>query len=184
MGEGRASDRYLTHGAPLDVLSALWPDGADLDPFHDPARSGQLGRRVFDLRAGEDAYALDWGGAGDRVWVNGPYSGANPQRTAERCARFSLRGVEILNLCPAAPGATYWKRYIWPNADAIAWCGRLAFEPAVDMLAKDGRIVAKAGEVKGGNRTEIALVYFGPEGSRFKTICEVLAGWPAQALSR
>lgn len=179
----KASDRYLTHGAPLDVMAMLWPRGADLDPFHDPARKGPpLGRTVFDLRHGQDAYALDWGGAGTRVWANGPYSGGNPRRTAERVALYALEGLEIMNLCPAAPGSDYWKRFVWPTMNAIAWCGRLAFEAAVDMTNRDGELVCKKGEVKGGNRTEIALCYAGHEPERFKSICEVVAGWPAQVL--
>lgn len=182
MTDEKASDRYLTTGKPIRVLRVMWPEGADLDPFHDPARGDQLGRQVLDLRLGEDAYALDWGGAGTRVWVNGPYSRGNPKRTAERVAMFAARGLEILNLCPAAPGSAYWIEHVWPSASAVGWCGRETFRAAVDMHDASGRLVCKAGEEQGGNRTEIALVYHGPDVDRFIYAAQVVAGWPAQAI--
>lgn len=178
------SDCYLTVGAPLEIMAALWPRGADLDPFHDPRRKGaSLGRTTFDLRRGEDAYTLPWVQPNvARVWCNGPYSGRNPGRTAKACARWRSEGLEILNLCPAAPGSDYWKRYVWPWATAIAWCGRLAFQAAVDMPDKTGAVRVKAGTVAGGNRTEISLVHMGDDPDRFVTIARSLGGYPAQVL--
>lgn len=178
----RASDRYLTTGKPLRVLRLMWPDGADLDPFHDPARPDPLGRRLYDLRLGDDAYALSWGGAGERVWVNGPYSQGNPGRTAARCDLHAALGVEILNLCPAAPGSVYWIEHVWPSVSAVAWCGRETFRAGVDMHDKDGRLICAAGEEKGGNRTEIALLYYGPDVERFLHVSQVVAGWPTQRI--
>lgn len=179
----KASDRYLTTGASLDIIRSLWPGGADLDPFHDPERRDPLARILFDLRAGQDAYVLDWADIGiRRVWVNGPYSRGNPARTAERCALYRDRGLELLNLCPASPGSDYWRRWVWPWASAIAWCGRESFRAAVDMFDSEGELRCKAGEVQDQNRTEISLVYLGDEPDRFVELARVLAGWPAQVL--
>lgn len=163
----KASDRYLTPRWVLDLVAAFWPLGIDLDPFHDPKSHVQARARI-DVRAGGDANVDPWPGV--TAWVNGPYSGRLPQATAKRCAWARVTGHDVLNLCPAAPGSDYWAAHVWPFAAAIAWMGRLAFEAAVDVHDAKGRLVCAAGKALGGNRTEIALVYYGDEPDRFRSV--------------
>ena len=168
----KASNRYLTPGWVLDLVRCVWPKGIDLDPFHDP-KSNVGAHSFISIHDGDDAYATPWED-GNRteytIFANGPYSGKNPQRTAECCALAESRGDEVMNLCPAAPGSDYWAKHVWPRASAIAWMGRLAFEAAIDMHAGDGRLICKAGKASNGNRTEIALVYSGCQPRLFQRV--------------
>lgn len=170
------SDRYLTHGPMLDLLQSMWPSGADLDPFHDPA-GPRLATSVYDIRKGEDAYVLPWIG---RTYVNGPYSVAS--RTAEHIVRELDTGEvsEVISVCPAAVGSAYWRRWVWPHADAVAFAGRLAFAAAVDQVDAGGRVTVPAGVALGGNRTEIAVCYYGPNVRRFRDLAST-TGWPTVA---
>jgi hypothetical protein len=173
-----ASDCWLTPQWLVDLVGAFWPRGIDLDPFGHP-RSLVRARTVFDIRDGQDAYALPW--QGGRIFVNGPYSKNHPQLTAERCALARDDGRELLNLCPAAPGSDYWAPLVWPWVTAVAWLGRLAFTAGSDMFAKDGRLICRAGVTKSGNRTEIAMLYYGPDVDRFRAIFRG-AGYVTQAI--
>ncbi len=94
-------------------------------------------------------------------------------------AQYASPDRELLNLCPAAPGSTYWRRHIWARVNAIAWLGRLAFVAGRDMHDKHGRLIAKAGELLTGNRTEIAMVYTGADPYRF---WETWARWEVTVL--
>lgn len=151
----KSTDRYLTPQWVLDCIAAIWPLGIDLDPFHDP-RSHVVARHRIDIRQGGNAYADPWPGV--RTFANGPYSGQYPQHTAKRCGWKRAQGDEVISLCPAAPGSAYWSRWVWPWATSIVWLGRLPFEAATDIYAKDGRLICKAGQTLKQNRTEIALV--------------------------
>lgn len=157
-------DCYLTPFWIVDLCNLLWDD-IDLDPFHHP-KSVVGARRVIDERIGGDAYRDGW--VGRSALVNGPYSGSYSEETAKRCVSQRLStGIESVNICPAAPGSVYWKRWIWPHAAGIAWLGRVAFVPGEDIM-EDGVVVHSAGsKAKGGNRTEIAAVYLGADGARF-----------------
>lgn len=152
-----ASDTYGTPESVLEPVRRFWSDVIDLDPFHDP-NSIVGARRTIDVRKGGDGYTDSWMRA-PTVWVNGPYSGDHPKRTAAVCARRACPPREILNLCPAAPGSTYWREWVWPYANAIAWLGRLSFR-AGRRMELAGRVV-EPGALVHGNRTEIALVYHG-----------------------
>jgi hypothetical protein len=148
-----------------------WPGGADHDPFWDP-ESEIPARWRFDRRTGQDAYLLPWVGYGSRFWVNGPYSKGHPRETAKRCAVMAdQHGLEILNLCPAAPGSAYWRTWVWPFVDLVIWCGRLSFKAGRDLHdAKTGELTHKRGEVVKGNRTEISLLYTGPDAHRIAAV--------------
>jgi len=177
--ETKASDRYLTPQHIRDLVELVWGDVPDLDPFHDP-EGGEWAREAFDIREGDDAYLRAWFPEGNTVWVNGPYSGKHPAKTAERIARevSTTPGIRILNLCPAAIGSDYWARYVWPRAQSVACLGRLAFVAAVDMYDSKGRLVCPAGKAANGNRTEIALVNYSAQDDRaFRQIFS-RAGYP------
>lgn len=184
-----ATDRYMTPPNIIDLIDAFWPQGVELDPFHDPSPYCLVkAAHRFDLRAGQDAYAEAWRGEGRllalRTFVNGPYSGDHPQRTCRAITlhtRLAHPSAEVLNLCPAAPGSAYWKRWVWPNASAIAWLGRLSFVAGVDIPGKDGKRSAVAGTLVHGNRTEIALVYHGRHAERFGHLLQS-DGYPAVLL--
>lgn len=171
-----ATDCWLTPPPQLELVSRLWPGGIDLDPFHDPQSTVEARERI-DVREGGDAYRSRWGKPGDRVFVNGPYSGSNPARTLERCARYGAAGRHILNLCPAAPGSNYWIAHGWPWFDAAAWLGRLPFVAGRDLFDAEGKLTAKQGETVNGNRTEIGLLYTGPDVRAFRSIWSC-AGFP------
>lgn len=164
-----ATDCWVTPPDVLVLVDLLWPGGIDLDPFWDPGCLVKS-RAHYDIRKGQDAYKKRWGEPGDRIWVQGPYSGSNPAKTAARAARYGVAGRHILNLCPAAPGSAYWQASVWPWVDAIAWCGRMSFVAGRDILDEAGNVKHKAGEVVDGNRTEIALNYQGPHARAFARI--------------
>ena len=185
-----ATDRWQTPPDVVELLDALWPDGIDLDPFGDPSPHCVVKARAsFDIRRGEDAYALTWADAlapscNGSIFANGPYSADNPARTMRAIAlhlRTAGRYTEVANLCPAAPGSNYWRRFAWPWANAIAWMGRTAFVAGVDIV-KNGRTVARAGDRVHGNRTELALVYNGPRVSTFERLLQG-AGYPVVTLT-
>lgn len=166
------SDRYLTHGPLLELLESMWPGCADLDPFHDPD-GPRLAHETCDIRKGQDGYECPWHG---RVYVNGPYSQAS--RTAQHIAYQIAEGrvTEVISVCPAAVGSNYWARWVWPHVAAVAFAGRLPFKAAVDICDKAGKVITPAGTVANGNRTEIAVCYYGPRWARFACLASV-AGW-------
>ena len=188
--EEKPRDCYCTPDELLDLIrgpSGFW-SAVDFDPFGDP-ESHVRPVAWWDVRRGQDAYALGWPVSRAaavrygttrrsprlengplRLFGNGPYSGGNPQRTAKRTAQVFRAGVHCMNLCPAAPGSNYWRELVWPTRPAIAWLGRLPFRAGRDIFGKDGKLVVKKGEILKANRTEIALVYQGPERERFEYV--------------
>lgn len=189
------SNCWVTPPGQRDLVHEFFGGPPDLDPFHDPASIMQA-RVCGDVRNGWDAYRDDWDRwripirsqielppevdplcdvpeiqTGERPWrtslINGPYSADNPKRTARRIAQYASPDRELLNLCPAAPGSSYWRKHIWAKANAVAWLGRLSFVAGRDMHDKHGKLVAKAGTLLDGNRTEIAMVYTGADPYRF-----------------
>ncbi|MEM6988887.1 MAG: DNA N-6-adenine-methyltransferase [Myxococcota bacterium] len=173
----KASDRYCTPDWWLALLYEFWPGGVDCDAFAD-SESSVVARHYIDARKGGNAYVDDW--PGRRVFAQGPYSGRFPALTAARCALMHDRGKEIVSLCPAAVGSNYWRSHVWPTATAIAWMGRMAFPAGVDVHAKDGRLVCAAGKAQGGNRTEIAAVYQGPDWERYRRVFSAAAAVTVQ----
>lgn len=179
-----ATDCWLTQGQIGEVVEReIWPEGIGLDPFGHPAQRIRA-RVVLDLRDGWDAYRaptprenaarwLEHAPTGARtVWVNGPYSGRFPLETAKICASVVFFGVpEILNLCLCAPGSAYWRRYVWPWASAVAWAGRLPF------VAGERVANYSPGELAKGNRSSMALVYYGARVDAFERASRAL-GWP------
>lgn len=201
------SDQWTTPPDQVALVHGFFGDVPDFDPFHD-LESILRPRVAMNVRHGWDAYRDDWNdiripvrsemgptvsyldsdiaslsGPEPRSWrtslVNGPYSADNPKRTARRVAQYASKDREILNLCPAAPGSRYWRRHIWARANAIAWLGRLAFVAGRDMFDKKGNLIAKAGELLTGNRTEIAMVYTGADPYRF---WQTWAAWEVTVL--
>lgn len=174
-----ATDRWQTPPEIVELLDVLVPEGIGLDPFHDPSPHCLIrARHTFDIRNGEDAYTTTWPIV-ESVHVNGPYSADHPARTLRAIAVFTRTlgdSAEVFNLCPAAPGSVYWKRWAWPYASAIAWMGRTSFVAGVDIV-KDDRVVARAGDLVHGNRTEIAWIYNGPRPDRFARVLRG-AGYP------
>jgi hypothetical protein len=168
------TDTWLTPKSQLELVRKLWKTIA-LDPFHNP-KSYVKAKRRYDLTKGQDAYELPWF---DKSFANGPYSSRFPQRTAAKCAEEARLKHRVLNLAPAAPGSKYWKEHVWNDASGIAWLGRLAFVAPQDVYDAEGTLVAKRGKEIKGNRTEIAMVSYGPprEGKRFKKLYEA-AGYP------
>jgi len=180
--EEKASDCYCTPDWVLDVVhgpAGLW-DRIHLDPFWDPECNIDADE-CWDARIEDDAYSYAWpvsvgSGYGDdpaQIFANGPYSGKHPQMTAAKCADAYLRGAHVQNLCPAAPGSQYWGEHVWPLRPAVAWLGRVSFRAGRDIVNKAGEKIAAKGDVLHGNRTEIALVYLGPERQRFRCLWEV-----------
>lgn len=175
-----ASDCYMTPSVVLDLAYALWPEGVSLDPFFDP-ESKVIAALGLNVRAGGDGWSV-WPvplvhGRRPTAFVNGPYSGDKPMRNARAVAENLERYPEVLNLCPAAIGSKYWARYVHPYCASVAALGRLAFPAGRDMYDKDGKLICKKGEAKGGNRTEIALVYYGQRVDQFERLCRVIGGW-------
>jgi hypothetical protein len=172
-------NRYLTNDEIMNAVARMWKE-IDLDPFWDPEQSWSA-NYVFDARRGEDAYAIDWTSPLDRLpvraLVNGPYSAA--AKTAERIAGqlrvYGRHALHVISICPAAPGSDYWRRHVWPYASAVAWLGRAAFPAAVDIVDGAGSLVCAAGEIKTGNRTEIAALYYGSEAPLFR---DAFSAWP------
>lgn len=162
------SDRYSTPPWLVALVAELF-GGIDCDPFADPT-SSVVARQQIDARRGGNGYRDTWHGR--TALVNGAYSGKMPQRTADRCHQQFLRGHQIFNICPAAIGSTYWDRSVWPVAAAVVCLGRVAFPAGVDVYNKKGELVCPAGVALGGNRTEIAGVYSGPDVLRVRRIFE------------
>lgn len=163
------SDCWVTPPKIANLVYTFWPGGIDFDPFMDPAQVIKTADG-FNIRNGQDAYQRPW--RGRRIWVQGPYSKKNPHRTAEKVAiEADQSDAEFMNLCPASPGSDYWGQWVWPYADAVAWLGRVPFMAGREMRdKKTGEIVCKKGQIRNGNRTEIALVYRGPLAERFKAV--------------
>lgn len=161
------TDRYLSPLWVCDLVREVLVDEIDLDPFHE-ADSHTRANKTIDARSGGNAYVDHW--VGRNALANGPYSARYPAATAHRCAEMHVQhGLEVFNLCPAAPGSDYWRSWVWPNATAIVWLGRLAFEAAVDIV-KDGKIVCPKGTAQNGNRTEIAMPYLGDRPDRVRQV--------------
>lgn len=163
----KPSDRYLSPRRIMHLVGVVWLRGIDCDPFYEPGSHVQA-RHNIDSRNGGNAYVDPWPGL--TAFANGPYSRRYPGATAKRCAEMRLAGMEVMNLCPAAPGSDYWRDFVWPHVTAVAWLGRLAFEAAVDMYDSDGRLVCKKGKASNGNRTEIALNYAGDDPELFRQV--------------
>ncbi len=170
------TDTWLTPQSQLVLVRKLWKI-IQLDPFYH-SKSYVKAKRRYDLTKGQDAYDLPWI---DKTFANGGYSGKNPQRTAAKCAEEARLKHRVLNLAPAAPGSKYWKEYVWNDAVAVAWLGRLAFVAPQDVYDADGHLVAKAGQEIHGNRTEIALINYDKTGKRFKKLYES-AGFPVSLM--
>ena len=164
-----------------DVVALLCDMNGDriFDPFWDPAQTLHVEPAYRNnIREGQDAYALDswigrvpdpsWG-----IWLQGPYSGANPRRTAALARDLVSKGYrEVFNLTPAAIGSNYWALDVWPHATAIVCMGRYAFHAGRTLTAstpKGGTVVHERGQRVYGNRHEIALVYYG---ERAEELCE------------
>lgn len=163
-----ATDCWITPPDQVERVHQLFRGPPDLDPFHDPAST--VGATLaLDCREGWDAYRDDWPEF-ETAFINGPYSGDHPRRTARRVHRYARPGRVLLNLCPAAPGSDYWRAHVWPRVNAIAWLGRLAFVAGRDMRDRHGKISFRAGQVVHGNRTEIAMLYTGERPDRFSRI--------------
>lgn len=165
----KASDCYMTPKGQVDLVALMWPEGVDLDPFWDP-ETLLKSHEHFDISEGQDAYKRVWGLEGDKILVNGPYSGSNPAKTAKRCAMFATAGRDIANLCPAAPGSVYWKEWVWPRVHAIAWLGRLSFVAGRDQVDGKGKVTHEKGTLMHGNRTEIAMNYQGANSHTFVSL--------------
>jgi len=176
MGELKVTDRYLTPPHIMERARLIWPEGVGLDPFHEEG-SYVHARSVIDVRSGGDAYFDAWptSTCSRTAFVNGPYSSTNPAKTAELCAKRRRQGWEIMNLCPGPSGGIYWRDWILPWSSAVALLGRLAFPAGVDIVNDDGVVLCEKGEAKGGNRTEIALVYQGDDPQRFRRVFSQIA---------
>lgn len=72
---------------------------------------------------GEDAFAVDWGRPGEKVWINSPYGRSVTTRWAKRIAEHSisrhLNGRAITSLLPAKCGTVWFQDYLWPLADEL-----------------------------------------------------------------
>lgn len=165
----KESDRYLTPSWIFDAEAEYWPMGrADLDPFWDPEGPADRATTRFDIRQGEDAYKRhDVASRCRTAHINGPYSADHPSRTANLVYDWqrSAPHFESVNVCPAAVGSEYWRRWVWPlhrmrhaGGLVIGWAGRLGFEAAVDIHNGKGDLVCPKGITQKGNRTEIAIV--------------------------
>jgi len=170
------TDTWLTPQGQLDLVRKLWKV-IKLDPFHNK-KSYVKALKHYDITKGQDAYELPWY---DKTFANGGYSGKNPQRTAAKCAAEARLKHRVLNLAPAAPGSKYWKQYVWEDAAAIAWMGRLAFVAPQNVYDAEGTLVAKKGDEVPGNRTEIALISYDKDAKRFKSLYES-AGHPVSVM--
>ncbi len=167
----KASDRYSTPPWLVELVTQLLAPGGsiDCDPFSDPTSTVQASQHI-DARQGGNGYVDLW--QGRTALVNAGYSGKLPQRTAARVREQFLRGHQMVNVCPAAVGSAYWERDVWPVASAVAFLGRVAFPAGVDVFTDAGELVCGAGIAQGGNRTEIAGVYSGPDVLLFKRLFE------------
>lgn len=118
---------------------ALWADNArDIRPCSYSGSPGwdAYSERTWDdcvvtrdmARAGEFFGLRFEHGAPTAVFLNGPYSGRHPARTAELAHRLTRAGLDVVNLCPAALGSEYFARYVWPLDPVVAHMGRYGFE--------------------------------------------------------
>lgn len=162
------TDRYLTPPWVFDAEEEYWSGGIGLDLFWDP-EGPRRAQSAYDARKGEDAYEI----AEDLIWrhtnahFNGPYSADHPARTAKLIYDWHRRApaFESVNLCIAAVGSEYWRKWVWPlhrmrdrGGLVIGWAGRLGFEAAVDIRNGKGELVCAKGITQTGNRSEIAIV--------------------------
>lgn len=170
------TDTWLTPNHIVQPIYKLWR-AINLDPFYNK-KSCVKAKRYFDLGKGENAYELPWE---DKTFANGPYSGRHPKLTAEKCAAEAKLKHRVINLAPAAPGSKYWRDFVWNDAAAIAWLGRLAFVAPEDVYDAEGTLVARAGEEVAGNRTEIALIDYEQDPSRFKKLFQA-EGYPVSEI--
>lgn len=180
-----ANDEWLSPPSAARLVSVLW-GGADVDPFGHPdqnvAARTVMGRH---LDPDYDAYEFELRTVRGRTWwLQGPYSGKNPARTAAMHAELARLGRSVLNLTPAAAGSSYWKKHLWPNIDAVAWLGRLSFVAGCDVMNDDGTVRYEKGDLVKGNRTEIALLYTGPVAWRFRSACRLIFDAPTQEIRR
>lgn len=170
------NDAWATSEDFLELVDLFWPQGITLDVFG--ARHAKVeADRIFLLDEGEDAYDESWDTAShNRVWVQSPYSKPNPTASAERVVYFTqaIENMEVLDLRLCSPGSEAWKKFVWPFASAIVWCGRMAF------IAPPGH--PKAGKVVEGNRHDLACVYHGPHSQRVRDVFQTIGGYPVTVL--
>ena len=133
------SDVWLT---PQWIILALGP--FDLDPCAAPSpRPWETASKQIELP--EDGLEEPWRG---RVWLNPPYSDAEPW--LERMATHR-NGIALIF---ARVETKAWQRWIWPIADAVMFpAGRIAF-------------CFPGGRKKAGAGAPSAIVSYTPEDTR------------------
>lgn len=175
----KATDTYFTpRWFVEDVVELLWPFGVGLDPFWAEGCHVNPARKI-DCRQGGNAYTDAWhkGPGSNTALVNGPFSGLYPAATAKRCVlQYLAHNIHSINILPCTPGSDYWRKYILPHFDAVAFLGRVGFEAGADIFDSDGNLTCPKGEARNGNRTEIAAVYMGPAPGAFRELVRPHAG--------
>lgn len=160
------TDCWITPPNVCSFVEAFW-GRPTWDPFCDPAQIMKAEYKM-SIRDGLDAYTSGWEqavGDGETVWLNGPYSRKNPERTAKLAARIRARGAQVLNLTPASLASSYWRRYVWTLSPVVAHLGRLPF-----VIGRG----ENAGELAKANRADVALVYLGDARERFTRLAREL----------
>lgn len=126
------SDRqtWMTPRWILDLVELL--DPIALDPCASDEEEHHFAAMNFTKAT--NGLVQSWRGRGGLVFANHEYGRAIPE-WCEKCAAEAANGVEIVQLCPARPGAN-WYMEAKANADAICELnGRVIFD---EHWCKDG----------------------------------------------
>ncbi|KAA0682214.1 DNA N-6-adenine-methyltransferase [Roseomonas genomospecies 6] len=127
--DGTGKDEWWTPPDLLTTIQAALGVGErwDLDPCSPGAAVSHV-PAVRHVMAAEDSLSLPmWGTAGDTAFVNPPFSAVGA--FAARCADEAGRGLRLVLLVPARPGARWWREcVVGDGATDVVFLGRrLAF---------------------------------------------------------
>lgn len=73
----------------------------------------------------ENGLIQSW--AGERVFVNPPYSRGNIDKWMEKCAQEANRAQVIVALIPVSTSARWFHEYVWNKAEIHFYRGRIRF---------------------------------------------------------
>jgi site-specific DNA-methyltransferase (adenine-specific) len=94
---------------PQELFDALT---AEFGPFTlDPASTHENTKCARHFTIQEDGLSQDWGGAGERIWLNPPY-GREIGRWLKLAVGAAMKGALVVALLPARPDTVWWWRYV------------------------------------------------------------------------
>jgi hypothetical protein len=165
---GSAKQDWLTPPYFLDLVRRVGPIA--LDPCANPRSFVNAWTSLYWPWV--DGLSVRWYVPENTVcFVNPPY-GRTLHLWANKMAAdgptiITNANANLISLIPARTGTGYWEQYIWPFADAVCfWHGGTQHPSRMCFYGLDGRPADQ------GATFDAAVVYFGKQRERFKSVFE------------